>query len=66
MSAPVFRPVMTLSAISLRLAASSFFPTAADPSFRPGYGETSRCPLADHGTFEIGEGSDHWRLSVQF
>ena len=36
-----------------------FLPPAADASVGPGGGETRRCALADHGTLELGEGSDH-------
>jgi hypothetical protein len=50
---------MTLSAISRRLAASSFL---RRPPMRPsarGGGESGGGPFPDHGAFELGEGADH-------
>jgi hypothetical protein len=48
------RSVMTFSAISLRLATSSFFRRPPTRPFGQARGETSGSPLADHRAFEFG------------
>jgi hypothetical protein len=57
-SAPDFRPVMMLSAISRRLAASSFL-RRPPRSLSPGDGVAGGGAFADHDAFEPGEGGDH-------
>src|SRR5258706_14150491 len=58
-SAPDLRPVMTLSAISRRLAASSFLRRPPTRPSAPAAAEAGGGGLADHGAFELGEGADH-------